>query len=88
MQEPTIKENVMKFFKRNKKQAPVTEVATQKPVYGITDAEYREIRNMLCAEYAAAHLRQARPDMQPNLYMRGLDFAMEVLNKIVPHEIK
>lgn len=70
------------FSFRRKKERP--EVAT---VYGITTGEYCRIERELDEELTRAASRQRPGASGPSAYMRGLLFAIDLLNSVKPHEV-
>ena len=60
---------------------------TNRPVKGITEAEWLQAYQELQAEYDAARERQKFSDSKPSAYMRGINKAMEILVMHVPHVV-
>jgi len=54
---------------------------------GITAEEFEAVRAALQCEYAEANHRQKTLDAQPNKYMKGLKFAIDLLNDVKPHAL-
>lgn len=71
---------MFKLFKKNKP-------AERVPVFGISSHDYCEIINKLDAEYQKARSRQKSPESEPNRYMQGLLFALDVLESVEIHEV-
>lgn len=59
----------------------------KKPVEGITYNEWVNIYNVISHEYEMARMRQFSKDAKPSAYMRGLAFALKVMNKFKPHDL-
>ncbi len=81
----------MKFVKKitskftNKKHA--TGGIVPKPVVGITADEFNKIYNALDNEWNEAAKRQKKGATEPSRYMKGLEFALDLLESIKPHNL-
>lgn len=58
-----------------------------KPIVGITESDWVKTYNAIQCEYNEAHARQAKPEAEPNQYMRGLAKALKILDAIRPYNI-
>lgn len=68
--------------------APAPAPAPEKElVYGITAQEHYSIRCALECEYALAASRQRADAAAPSAYMKGLKFAIKLLEATMPHEV-
>jgi hypothetical protein len=65
-----------------KKEEPV-----KSPVYGLTASEYLDIQHALDAELGAAATRQRAGAKEPSAYMKGLLFAIKLLESANMHVV-
>ena len=66
---------------------PHAEGGIIKPVVGITESEWIKVYNAIVCEREAAKQRQRSADAKPSDFMRGLDYAMSILDSYRPHTI-
>lgn len=59
-----------------------------KPVVGITTEEWATVYTAIEHERDVAKQRQRRADGKPSDFMRGLNYALSILDKYHPHVIK
>lgn len=64
------------------------EAPKPKHTTGITAAEWSTIHDGINGEYDAAKARQKNPDNGPSQYMRGLDFALAIVEANMPHTME
>ena len=67
------------FFRHHAKRGVVT---------GVTEEEYNNVYSALEAEYTAAASRQRAGTMEPSKYMKGLQYALDLLESIEPHKME
>lgn len=75
--------NIFRFTRT--KEVPA---ADNRPVVGITESEWIKVHNTIVREREAAKQRQRSADAKPSDFMRGLDFALSILDRFRPHTIK
>lgn len=56
-------------------------------IVGITHNEFDCIYNGIRKEYLEAKSRQKSPEAKPNDYMRGLNFALDIMRAHMPHSL-
>lgn len=64
------------------------EAPKPKHAMGITTGEWSAIHDSINGEYDAAKARQKKPDGAPSAYMRGLSFALNILEANMPHTLE
>lgn len=57
-------------------------------VYGISSAEFGSICIAIDDEYEAARSRQKPGAKGPSNYMKGLKFALDILENFAPHDLE
>lgn len=74
--------NIFRFSKCATKPTKVS-----KPVVGLTAIEWADARSHMADKYNDAKKRQRSANAKPSDFMRGLEYAMNIMDSYAPHII-